>query len=348
MARKSNGLSDCVGDLQRLARNCLDAAFDRPGVNLASFRPWLAKTTGCELSESEFRDVCAEALAWAIIQSTNPCVQGLDTHFERTSAFSPFLVELLAVLRSETEPGFMEGMKQRIPAELPAAPLLLYESYLSVLDPKRRSGRGVFYTPQVIARHIVERIDTALRERFGLADGLADTATWIEMRRRWPTVRVPQGTAGDEPFVRILDPAAGSGVFLVEVVDRIHRTLLAKWRDERLSEEAMVARWNAYVPRHLLPRIHAVELMPTPSVISQIAVAQKLAETGYDFRTEQRFRFSIADTLLDPAVVADFGSGNDPADGEASLLRETLSRAAFTVILGNPPFRGISSNPSSW
>ncbi|MCA9223657.1 MAG: hypothetical protein KDA71_25275, partial [Planctomycetales bacterium] len=81
--------------------------------------------------------------------------------------------------------------------------------------------------------------------------------------------------------------------------------------------------------------------MPTPSVISQITIARRLAETGYTFHANQRFRFAIGDALLNPMDVADAFDDNE-------LLRETLSRVAFTVVLGNPPFRGISSNASTW
>jgi len=348
VARKSNWLSDWIVDLQRCAARHLDAALARPNVGLAKFRPWFARTTGCEISGPEFRNACAEALAWAIVYATNDSDDGIDDALNRALVYSPFVIELLAVLRSDRGSGLIGDSKQRASVGSSSDPLLLYESYLAIRDPSRRSERGVFYTPRVIARHIVERVDTALRERFGLADGLADTATWSEMRRRWPALRLPQGTSCDEPFVRILDPAAGSGVFLLEVVDRIHRTMWAKWREERFSEEEIVARWNTYVPLHLLPRIYAVELMPTPCVISQIAIAQKLADTGYEFNADQRFQFSIADTLLDPVVVANFVSKGEPADDTATVLRETLTRVAFTVVLGNPPFRGISSNPSSW
>ncbi len=347
MTRKSNSLGDWVGELQCRARRCIDAALDRPGARLAKFRPRLVHASGRQMPDAEFRDACAEALAWVIVHSTNDRDDGLQAVFERTAVFSPFVVELLAVLRSECGSRVLAGLGQPAAVDQPKDALLLYESYLAVRDPKRRLRRGVFYTPRVIARYIVERVDTALRERFGLTDGLADTATWSELRGRFPILQIPEQTSAAEPFVRILDPAAGSGVFLIEVIDRIHRTMHAKWREEQLSEEEIVARWNTYVPLHLLPRLSAVELMPTPSVISQIAIAQKLADTGYQFKANQRFQFSIADTLLEPAA-ADLWEKGESADGMAKPLRDILSRVAFTVVLGNPPFRGISSNSSSW
>lgn len=343
MTRKSNGLTNWVGELQTYVRRSLDATMDRTGANLAAFRPWLERTTGCDTSEAGFRDACAEALAWTIVYATHESDDGIAATLKRSASYSPFVAELLSVLRAEQDTGSLAGYLRQTPFDSSSDPLLFYESFLAASDPSRRSERGVFYTPRVIARHIVERVDAALRERFGLADGLADTTTWSEMQRRWPTLQIPQGTSGDEPFVRILDPAAGSGVFLVEVVERIHRTMRERWRAEQRSEDEIAARWNEYVPRHLLSRVFAVELMVTPCVISQIAIARKLAETGYDFKSEEQFRFSVADTLLDPAIVADLA-----VNDLTTVLCDTLSRVAFTVVLGNPPFRGISSNPSNW
>lgn len=352
MTRKSNEFSDWVGELQRFARQRLDADRARSGVNLARFRPWLAQATGRELSESEFQDACAEAIAWVLVHAAIDLDGAIDASMERVAVYSPFLVALLSVFHSECGGTIPRDLQHGADFTDPLDRLHLYEQYLAVHQPSRRLQRGVFYTPRGIARHIVERVDSSIREQLGLPDGLADTATWSEMRRRCPTLQLPDGTSGNEPFLRILDPAAGSGIFLVELVDRIHRTLQAKWQAMGLGQHAIQDRWNLYVPRHLLPRMFAVELMPTPSVISQLVVAQKLAETGYDFKSNQRFRFSIADTLLDPAGMNDIVASGKPfeeaADDTRMVLRETLSQTAFTVVLGNPPFRGISSNPSSW
>ncbi len=348
MARKSNWLNDWVSDLQRRVRQSLGTALDRRTVSQAAFRAWFARTTGCEMSEHEFRDACDEALAWVLVYASYESDQGIGHTLDRAGIYTSFVAELVSVLRSEEVASSLAGPIEPPFADSSLDPLLLYEAYLAASDRSTRSARGVFYTPRVIARHIVERIDTTLRERFGLADGLADTTTWHEMRQRWPTLQVPEGTSGDEPFVRILDPAAGTGVFLFEVVDRIHRTMRKKWLAERLSEDEIIASWNMYVPLHLLPRLHAVELMVTPCVISQIVIARQLADTGYKFQSDQRFQFSVADTLLDPTIVAELAAKNDGVEDLASALRETLSRAAFTVVLGNPPFRGISSNPANW
>ena len=50
-----------------------------------------------------------------------------------------------------------------------------YEPFLEAFDPQLRKDLGVWYTPPEIVQYMVARVDTALREELGIADGLADT-----------------------------------------------------------------------------------------------------------------------------------------------------------------------------
>ena len=81
-----------------------------------------------------------------------------------------------------------------------------YEPFLAAFDPDLRKQFGVWYTPREIVRYMVERVDQVLRSELGLADGLADPSVWI------------------------LDPCCGTGAYLVEVLDRIARTLACQGR----------------------------------------------------------------------------------------------------------------------
>ena len=145
-----------------------------------------------------------------------------------------------------------------------------YESFLSAYNKQLKIQRGVFYTPQPVVSYIVRSVHELLQTEFGLADGLADTTTWGEMVKKHPGLKLPPLTDEpgetrtidlNEPFVQILDPATGTATFLVEVIDVIHRTLEAKWKQQRLTDAQQRAAWNDYVPQHLLPRLHAFELI---------------------------------------------------------------------------------------
>jgi hypothetical protein len=81
---------------------------------------------------------------------------------------------------------------------------------------------------------------------------------------------VPEGVDHSEPFVRILDPATGTGTFLVEAIDLIEKRVKAQWVNE--PEERRRALWQDYVERHLLSRLTGFELMMAPYAIAHMKV----------------------------------------------------------------------------
>jgi hypothetical protein len=209
--------------------------------------------------------------------------------------------------------------------------LHFYELFLKEYNSRRRRQRGVFYTPRPVASFLVRSVDDLLRTEFGLADGMADTATWDEMVKRHAGLSVPAGARGGDPFVQILDPAAGTGAFLVEVIEVIHQTMTSRWRREGRSPSEQSEFWRAYVSGQLLPRLCGFEIMPVPFAVAQRKVILKLRETGYDIRPGESPRIYLSNTLAEP-------EGDSRGHG---------SQAA-TVVLGNPPYCGISGNNNAW
>ncbi|WP_315728870.1 type ISP restriction/modification enzyme [Bradyrhizobium sp. SZCCHNS2015] len=230
-----------------------------------------------------------------------------------------------------------------------------YELFLHEYDKELKIQRGVFYTPQPVVSYIVRSIHELLQTEFGLADGLADTSTWGDVLKRHPGLKLPplmerldesQAISADEPFVQILDPATGTATFLVEVIDIIHRTLSAKWKQQRLTEAQQRAAWNDYVPRHLLPRVHAFELMMAPYAIAHMKIGLKLAETGYQFGTEERARIYLTNALEKADQKQTRLIGLDALAHEAEAVNKIKSMKRFTVIVGNPPYANYSANLS--
>ncbi len=231
----------------------------------------------------------------------------------------------------------------------PTGWLSLYEHYLGHSDGAMRKARGVYYTPRSVARSIIRQVDRALEQEFGLPDGLADTCCWGEFAERWDCA-VPADVDPRAPFVTLLDPALGTGVFLLEAVDRIHQRLAARWRHEGASDSELVERWNAYVPRHLLPRLFGLELMLPALVVALLQLAAKLAETGFDFRRPCPLHLLPANTLADPREpeTADADAPPDARRATAPPADLVRHHQVFTVLVGNPPFAGISQNGGSW
>ena len=233
-----------------------------------------------------------------------------------------------------------------------------YEPFLEAYDAAIKRQRGVFYTPHPVVSYIVRSVHELLQKEFGLEEGLADITTWGEMIKMHPSMKLPPFTdklgekltvPTDEPFVLILDPATGTATFLVEVIDVIYRTLVAKWKKQGLMEAKINAAWNEYVPKHLLPRLYGYELMMAPYAIAHLKIGLKLAETGYQFSSKERARVYLTNAL-EPAH--DFSgrlSFDAPALAhETAAVNEIKRHKRFTVVIGNPPYSGISSNMSEY
>ena len=231
-----------------------------------------------------------------------------------------------------------------------------YEHFLSAYNKQLKIQRGVFYTPQPVVGYIVRSVHELLQTEFGLEDGLASTVTWGEMLKKYPGLKLPPLTdaanekrtiSPDEPFVVILDPATGTGTFLVEVIDVIHRTLAEKWTNQGLGSAQRLEAWNDYVPKHLLPRLYGYELMMAPYAIAHMKIGLKLAETGYRFGNDERVRIYLTNAL-EPwqrqLNLPDF----EALAHEAIAVNEVKREKRFTVVIGNPPYSGHSANNSTW
>jgi predicted helicase len=227
-----------------------------------------------------------------------------------------------------------------------------FEGFLQAYDKKIRKDRGVFYTPQPVVSYIVRSVHELLQNELGLTDGLADITTWGEMLKKHPEMKLPPLTdepgekrtiSPDEPFVQILDPATGTATFLIEIIEVVHQTLTNKWKLKRLTDTQQLDAWNEYVPKNLLPRLHAFELMMAPYAIAHMKVGLKLAETGYRFISDERARIYLTNAL-EPWQKQLNLPELDALAHEAVAVNNIKRNKRFTVVIGNPPYSGESSN----
>ncbi len=203
-----------------------------------------------------------------------------------------------------------------------------YERFLRVYDARRRRRRGVYYTPQELVEFIVCRVDAILQREFQLADGLADTSTWSQVLARQPD-RDPG--SGDAAFVRVLDPAMGTGAFLLGVTRRCYERFCQT--STRSDHDDGQARWQTFVTDHLLPRLVGFELMLPALVLAQLQLATELANTGFQFRRAGKLHCYLANTLGQPSLIERCLDGQDQR---------------VTVVVGNPPYSGVSRNRQVW
>jgi hypothetical protein len=227
-----------------------------------------------------------------------------------------------------------------------------YEPFLAAYDKDLKNKRGVFFTPKPVVSYIVRAVHEMLQKEFGLEDGLASTDTWADLANRLDKLKLPAGVKPADAFVRILDPATGTGTFIYECIGLIEQTMKDRWcrelKIDSWSDEKVVARWNEYVPKHLLPRLYGFELMMASYAICHLKLSFKLGETGYHFGGDDRLRVHLTNTLDEPSA-----SANPKLAGLFATLAEQAREVdnikrnmRFTVVIGNPPYSPSVSDPA--
>lgn len=218
--------------------------------------------------------------------------------------------------------------------ESPDPVIHFYEDFLREYDAEARKKYGVFYTPVPVVRFIVRSVDEILKRDFGLADGLAGTAQ-VEASR------VVQGKKKKVSVhkVQVLDPATGTGTFLNEAIRHIRRSFAG-------NEGA----WPGYVRDHLLPRIHGFELLMASYTIAHLKLGMELRESGAgDLR--ERLGIYLTNSLEEGVKQEDslFGFGLAEQIAEEGKQAAVVKRdLPVMVVMGNPPYSGVSSNESEY
>jgi hypothetical protein len=187
-----------------------------------------------------------------------------------------------------------------------------YEPFLEAFDPELRDDLGVWYTPPEVVEYMVENIDRTLREDLDISDGLAD----------------------DDVYV--LDPACGTGAYLVEVLRKIGDHV-----DENLRGEV--------VKRAAQERVFGFEIMTAPLVVSHLQIRMLLDEFDVGMDEETRPGVYLTNALTNWEDGGDDGSTLDlPLPPELMEEREAADEVKqggtdepIIVVLGNPPYNGF-------
>jgi predicted helicase len=204
-----------------------------------------------------------------------------------------------------------------------------YETFLAEYDPGLRETRGVYYTPLPAVKFIVRAVDDILKTEFNLKKGLAD---YSKIKRAVPGKDGKPETV-ELHKVQILDPAAGTGTFLAEVIDTIYSSF-SKNRGA----------WNDYCEKHLIPRLNGFEILMASYAMAHFKLDMKLKETGYVFKDDSRLRVYLTNSLEEPPKETHELFMEKWLAAEANEANGIKSRAPVMVVLGNPPYSGKSAN----
>jgi len=221
-----------------------------------------------------------------------------------------------------------------------------YEDFLDAYDPQIRRDQGVYYTPDEVVSYIVQTVHGSLQDDFGLPLGLADTTTWAGFAKA-KCFKVPEGVDPSAPFVQVLDPALGTGTFLLHIIEVVHKTMRLEFKKQGLSDVAAKKAWVSYVRKNLLPRINGFELMMAPYIVSHLRLGLALQETGFTFTKNDRLRVFLTNSL-EPHTAAQLSFAGEHVAEEAKEAIRAKKAVHVTVVVGNPPYAGHSQNQGEW
>jgi len=190
-----------------------------------------------------------------------------------------------------------------------------YETFLNIYDPATREKRGVYYTPEPVVKYIVRAIHDLLKTHFDLQDGLANKE------------------------VTLLDPAGGTLTFPAEAIKLAVKEFTSKYGDGGL---------NQFFQNHILKNYYAFELMMAPYAIGHIKISFLLEELGYKMRENDRFNLFLTNALDMEDLAQTEIPGLESLSDESHKAGQVKRNEPILVILGNPPYSGLSANINDW
>ena len=299
-----------------------------------------------DVNADRFADMCAQTLVYGLVGSrvTDPDGFGATPVLSTIPLSNPFLSNLFERIHGEATALDLEGSGlDQLIADLRVTdveailddfgatakggdPVIhFYEEFLKKYDRKMRADAGAFYTPEPVVEFMVRGVDEILKTRFGLEAGIADPATWQEVAEH-AGFDVPAGVDPAQPFISMIDPATGTGTFLVHWLRQAKRS----FETARPGEN-----WRHHLSEKVLPSMHAFELMLGPYTIAHLKLALQLHDEGLPTDSAQ---ILLTDTLDHDPPQMTFDVVVDPVAAEGRRAARLKRDERFTVIIGNPPW----------
>lgn len=190
-----------------------------------------------------------------------------------------------------------------------------YEPFLEAFDPKLRKQFGVWYTPTEIVDYMVSRVDRALKDELGIADGLADERVYV------------------------LDPCCGTGGFVNSVLRRIRDNLESHGLGDALADRLRDAARN---------RVFGFEIMPAPFVVAHMQAGMTLANMNAPLAEDTRPAIYLTNALTGWEPHTNKPLPFPELEAERASADAVKQATPILVIIGNPPYdgyAGIADNP---
>lgn len=304
------------------------------------------------VTPGQFADMCAQTLVYGALTSrvTDPVSFGASPTLSSIPLANPFLTAFFEEVHDHAVQLDSEDHLEQLVADLKVSnveaildkfgaterggdPVIhFYEDFLAAYDPEMKIQVGAFYTPQAAVKHMVGMVDTVLRERLDLPLGVADQVTWGEVAGRLG-LTLPGVVDPTARFISMLDPATGTGTFLVEWIRRARASYVEACGD---------ADWPDHARHVVLPSLHALELMLAPYAIAHLKTALELHEADIDGAD---LAIYLTDTLQRGS--AQLSIEPDPISVEGERADHVKRSVRTTVAIGNPPYDRVAQDDGS-
>ncbi len=197
----------------------------------------------------------------------------------------------------------------------PDAWLYFYEEFLEIYDNDLRKLTGSYYTPPEVVSAMVRLVDDVLRtNRFRLHAGLAS------------------------PAVTLVDPATGTGTFLLGVLRKIAATVEA---DEGAG--SIRGAIDAAVKRLI-----AFEMQLGPFAVAQLRILAEIVDLTGAMPSEP-LRMFLTNTLGNPEDDEGWIPGILAPIAQSRKAANKIKRdEPITVVLGNPPYKEKAKGRGGW
>lgn len=173
----------------------------------------------------------------------------------------------------------------------------IYENFLSEIDLKEKEDTGTFYTPPSL-------VELILNEKLPVNNNETDYRK------------------------KILDPACGSGIFLVEGFKRLIKRY-EKQYNEKLTDYTILKKL-------LTENIYGIEIDPRSIKVAAFSLYLALLENLNPKTLWQKKE--LPDLINDPNDPSIKNQGNNLYCRDTIAVNDDIEKIKFDLILGNPPF----------
>jgi hypothetical protein len=311
------GFAALLAPLTRMLRDDVTDALRDPQSPLHQLAKDWRQLLFPDAPDEQFADAYAQTVAFALLLGRSEGAEPLtlDSAEGALAVQHNLLSRALQVLTDPSARAEMVAsldLLLRVIAAVPPATLsgpedpwlYFYEDFLAAYDPKLRKDAGAYYTPVEVVRAQVRLIDDLLVNRFGKPLGFAD------------------------PTVVTLDPAAGTGTYLLGVIEHTLGRIEAEQGAGAVEGQADVLAKNLY----------GFELMVGPYAVTELRVSRALRDRGAELPADGTHVY-LTDTLESPhALPLQLPLFLRPIAEQHAKALEVKSNVPVIVCLGNPPY----------